>query len=127
MESKDGKTDSSKYEGHTKEPLQIGFSDGSGGGGHVHEGTQEQYESNSGYFITTAEEQRVVVRGGSNDGSIAVGILTKADAELYRDAPDLLKQRDALAEALRAIVNNWQGSPHCDIVVNAQAALAKLT
>ena len=67
------------------------------------------------------------------DDSIAT-LLTEADARLIADAPAILAQRDALAEALRKIATYSVGSKHpgccpygCDCPEIARAALYQLT
>ena len=131
---------SSAYEGHTPGPWRVGYSDGSGGGGVEHEGTQEQFEAEKGYCIVTEYTDDTAIVFGGNYFGHRTGVIGKANAALIASAPTLLSQcdkltvqRDELASALRAIVDMEQV---CDYFIDvdfkenitkARAALDKLT
>ena len=115
MESKDGKTDSSKYEGHSPEPWWTKPSKGLSGDIGI-------MSADGGLLAEAFADIRK-----AGERSIEVG----PNAALLADAPKILKERDALAEALE-VVARWPYSDGDsdrveDAMADAQAALAKLT
>ena len=101
--------DNTRYEGHTPEPW--------------------EYSTGAVYAAAPRDDDNYPVNRlllADRDNESTVPVERDANCRLAADAPKLLAQRDELVEALRAMLNNWQGSSYCDIAMNARAALAKV-
>lgn len=101
----------------TPGPWKIGFSDGSG--------VADDYRD-CGAYLTTSPDDTPVVRGGTDDGEMAIGVLNPSDATLIASAPDLYA---ALSDMLAEASGNPKSCGHdfsCVCVGDkARAALAK--
>ena len=106
--------DLTQFEGYTPYPWQVGFSDGSGGGGIEWEGSRENYKRENGYYIThthpmepdedchPSDKDEVVVSGGSKEG-IPIGVIGKPNANLIAKAPAILKYARELEDEVERL------------------------